>query len=132
MYLLLLSFIRTIVPAIVGAVVGFLTTLGLEVDKEFAPALTTVLGILFTGLYYLIVRVIEMKLPQVGILLGYAKSPDSYSKGLGVDVASKNESSATLTVNNPVAELNSSVVSNSVDKEIYVSRKTPGPDHLRE
>ena len=81
MSVLLASFIRTIVPAIVGTVVGWLVQLGLEVDPEFRGALSTVLSIAFTGLYYIVVRVIEQKVPQLGVLLGYAKSPDAYSKG---------------------------------------------------
>ena len=99
MILLLLSFLRTIVPAIVGAVVAYLVSLGLEVDEDFEKALTAVLFAVFTGLYYLIVRVIEMKLPIVGVLLGYAKSPDSYSKGPGVDVTKPQGNTVEVTVN---------------------------------
>lgn len=127
MILLLLSFIRTIVPAIVGAVVGYLVSLGLNVDPEFEGALTAVLFAVFTGLYYLIIRVIEMKFPGIGILLGWAKSPDSYSKGAGVDIVSKSETNLAVQVNEPAVipgttlpNLNSSVV--SLDR-------VPGPDH---
>lgn len=81
MSVLLASFIRTIVPALVGAVSGWLIQLGLEVDPEFRGALSTVLSVALTGLYYIVVRVIEQKVPQIGVLLGYAKSPDAYSKG---------------------------------------------------
>lgn len=136
MILLVLSFIRTIVPAIVGAVVGYLVSLGLEVDPEFQGALTAVLFAVFTALYYLIIRVIEMKFPMIGVLLGYAKSPDSYSKGAGVDVTSKSENELTVQINNPhtdeptlipgttLPNLNSSVV-NNLDR-------VPGPDHRAE
>jgi hypothetical protein len=128
MILLLLSFVRTIVPAIVGQVMGYLTvTLGLEVDPQFEGALTAVLGTVFMAIYYLIVRVIEMKFPQIGILLGWAASPDSYSKGLGVDITSKTENTATIEptpeaiVGTTLPNLNSSVVSN-LDR-------VDGPDH---
>lgn len=125
MILLVLSFIRTVVPAIVGQVMGYLTvTLGLVVDPEFEGALTAVLGVAFTGLYYLIVRVIEMKFPWVGVLIGWAKSPDSYSRGPGVDVTSKpegelnisvttkSETAEPTTVTGHLANLNSSVLTN--------------------
>lgn len=128
MILLLLSFVRTIVPAIVGAVMSYLVSLGLQVDGQFEAALSAVLFAVFTGLYYLIVRIIEMKFPGVGILLGYAKSPDSYSKGPGVDIPSKSDvaSSIEITVNQPAISgttlpgLNSSVVS---------LERVDGPDH---
>ena len=81
MSVLIASIIRTIVPALVGSVTGWLVQLGLEVDPEFRGALSTVLSVAFTGLYYIIVRVIEQKVPALGVLLGYAKSPDAYSKG---------------------------------------------------
>jgi hypothetical protein len=136
MILLLLSFIRTIVPAIVGMVIGFFTTIGLDVDPEFEGALTAVLGTVFMALYYLIVRIIEMKFPIVGVLIGWAKSPDSYSKGPGVEIE-KPSGDVHVTVNNAYTEseptvipgttlpnLNSSVVSN-LDR-------APGPDHRAE
>lgn len=126
MFLLLVSFLRTIVPAIVGAVVGYLVSLGLEVDPEFQGALTAVLFALFTGLYYLIIRVIEMKFPNIGILLGFNRSPDSYSKGSGVDIVAKDEtqvvvnSDAKVIAGTTLPNLNSSVV--GLDR-------VPGPDH---
>lgn len=130
MILLLLSFIRTIVPAIVGAVVAYLVQLGLAVDGEFEAALTAVLFAVFTGIYYLIVRVIEMKFPGIGILLGWAASPDSYSKGAGVDIVQKSEQNISVQVNEPalipgttLPNLNSSVV--SLDR-------VDGPDHRAE
>lgn len=121
MILLLLSFIRTIVPGIVGAVIGYLTTIGLEVDPQFEGALTAVLGTVFMGLYYLIVRIVEMKIPAVGILLGYAKSPDSYSKGPGMDI--------TKPAGSPEVTVNVTQDPNTPFPDVYVNRMTDGPDH---
>jgi hypothetical protein len=36
---------------------------------------------LLQAVYYTVVRVLEQKFPEVGVLLGAAKSPDAYSKG---------------------------------------------------
>lgn len=126
MPLLLISFVRTITPGIVGMVVGWFTALGLTVDPEFEGALTAVLGLTFMGLYYLVVRLIEQKFPKVGILLGYAKSPDSYSQGPGVEITKpQGNPEITVHVENPaiasepvvidgthLSTMNSSVVSN--------------------
>ena len=102
MILLLLSFVRTVVPAIVGAVVGYLVSLGITLDPEFEGAMTAVMFALFTGIYYLLVRVVEMRFPAVGVLLGWAKSPDSYSRGTGVDVVSKSQNEVTIQTSDRV------------------------------
>ena len=74
------SLIRTIVPIVVGSILGLLTRIGLDIDLEGQQALTTLIDSAFIGAYYIVVRLIETKVPQVGWLLGLAKSPDSYSK----------------------------------------------------
>jgi hypothetical protein len=106
---------------------GFLTvTMGLDVDPQFEAALGAFLGTMFTGLYYLIVRIVEMKFPQVGILLGWAKSPDSYSKGPGVDIT-KPAGSPDVTVN--ISQENTTPEDAQRQAEVYVNRTTDGPDH---
>lgn len=77
------SLIRTIVPICVGAVLGLLAKAGLNIDVEGQQALATLIDSVCIGAYYIIVRLVETKVPQVGWLLGLAKSPDSYSKGEG-------------------------------------------------
>jgi len=118
MILLLLSFLRTIVPAIVGAVAAYLVQLGLTVDPEFEASLTAVLFAVFTGLYYLIIRVIEMKFPWVGVLIGWAKSPDSYSRGPGVEVVKPTGNEVLISV--------------SPDHTVETVDRVPGPDHRLE
>lgn len=71
------SFIRTVVPTIVGAVLAFLASKGIELDATAAANLTGFLTALFTALYYLVARIIEAKWPGAGkYLLGSAKQPD--------------------------------------------------------
>lgn len=72
---LVTSVIRTWTPIIVGAIVTFLASRGLELDAEFSTNLLLVLQALFTGVYYLIVRLLEKKWPQLGVLLGVATKP---------------------------------------------------------
>ena len=71
-----ISQIRTYVPIIVGAVLAFLTTKGIELDATAAAGLSTFLTALFGGLWYLIGRLLERKWPELGILLGVAKKPN--------------------------------------------------------
>lgn len=75
---LIISLIRTIVPVIVGAVVTWLLSIGLSLDTAAQNGLTEFLFALITGLYYLIVRLLERKWPGVGLLLGVAAAPISY------------------------------------------------------
>ena len=81
--------IRTVVPALVGALSAWLVSLGLELPVEAYEGLIAGMGLLFTGVYYAVVRLIEDRVPQFGWLLGLAKSPDSYSKGPGVQLTQK-------------------------------------------
>lgn len=74
------SLIRTIVPVAAGAVISWFALINLHIDAEGQTALASLLTAVLTGGYYLVVRLIEQKVPQAGWLLGLAKSPDSYSK----------------------------------------------------
>lgn len=73
------SLIRTIVPVVAGAVISWLAMVNLNIDTEGQTALASLLTALLTGGYYIVVRLIETKVPQVGWLLGLAKTPDSYT-----------------------------------------------------
>lgn len=76
---LIASIIRTAVPIVIGTLLSLLARVGFNLDLEGQAELTTWLTSLFIGGYYIVVRLIEQKVPQVGWLLGLAKSPDSYS-----------------------------------------------------
>ena len=73
------SLIRTIVPIVVGSILGVLARIGLDIDPEGQQALSTLIDSAFIGAYYLVIRIIETKVPQVGWLLGLAKTPDTYT-----------------------------------------------------
>lgn len=90
--------IRTVVPAIVGALATWLLSFGLDVGPDAYAGLTAFLGLVFTGLYYAVVRLIEDRVPQAGWLLGLAKSPDSYSKGPGVTLTQKPDGNPEVTI----------------------------------
>lgn len=75
------SLIRQLVPLIVGALLSWLTVLGLNIDAAGVDGLAQFLTLLFSGVYYALVRLVEEKVPAIGWLLGLARSPDSYSKG---------------------------------------------------
>lgn len=69
------SVIRTVVPAIVGAVVAWLVARGVEVDPATEAQLVAALTALLTGVYYALVRLAERRWPEAGWLLGTAKQP---------------------------------------------------------
>lgn len=73
------SIVRTLVPIIVGTVLGWLTAANVPLDPDFELALTAVLTGVFSAAYYLLVRLFERYVsPKLGILLGSAKQPAAY------------------------------------------------------
>lgn len=83
------SITRTLVPIIVGAVIGWLTTSGMSLDSELEATLTAVLTAVFGGAYYIVVRLLETYVaPRFGWLLGLAKTPAKYEyDGKHVDIS---------------------------------------------
>jgi hypothetical protein len=81
----LIGLIRTWVPITVGAALSWLATNGLELDKETQTAAIVASTGAIQALYYTTVRLLENKVPQIGWLLGSAKTP-SYSAPLVVYV----------------------------------------------
>lgn len=67
------SLIRTWVPIIVGAVIAWLASRGIDIEPEQAEGLVAFLTALFSGVYYLVIRWLEQRFPQIGWLLGQAK-----------------------------------------------------------
>lgn len=75
------SIVRTVVPIVVGAVLGWFTAANIPVAPDFEGTLTTLLTAALTTAYYVAVRLFETYIsPKLGWLLGYAKSPDTYSE----------------------------------------------------
>ena len=73
------SIVRTVVPIVVGAILGWLTASNIPVDPEFEITLTAALTAAFSAVYYLLVRLFERYVsPKLGWLLGLAQQPTSY------------------------------------------------------
>lgn len=111
---LALSLIRTWVPIGVGALASWLlVTFSLELDARTQTGMIVALTGLLQAIYYGLVRVLETRYPGVGALLGWSKSPDTYSKG-------ETEPSVTVMATEPV-DVSSEVELPPLD--------APGPDH---
>lgn len=73
------SIVRTLVPVAVGQIIAYIATLGIVVPGDVETALTVVLGFIATTVWYTAVRFLEQKFPKIGILLGWASVPESYT-----------------------------------------------------
>lgn len=95
----LTSLVRTITPVVVGAVVSFFTSRGIDVDPELETNLALLIAITATVLYYLVVRLLETYVtPQLGWLLGVAKSPAVYTPESPADPNAAREAVAELSI----------------------------------
>ena len=68
----LTSLRRTLVPLAVGYLLAQAARAGFDIDEG---QLTGVIESLVTGAYYAVVRLLEVKWPQVGVLLGATRQP---------------------------------------------------------
>ena len=73
------SIVRTLVPVAVGQIIAYIATLGIVVPGDVETALTVVLGFIATTVWYTAVRFLEQKFPKIGVLLGWAAVPESYT-----------------------------------------------------
>lgn len=74
------SVVRTVVPYIVGVILGWAAAAGIEPDEKLEGAIALALSALFGTLWYVAARILETYVsPRFGWLLGLAKSPDTYS-----------------------------------------------------
>lgn len=82
------SLIRTWVPLFVGQLVAWLVTLGIisegTITPEMQAGLSGFLGLVLTGAYYTVIRLLEQRWPQIGILLGSTQQPVDYASGRDV------------------------------------------------
>lgn len=70
------SLVRTYVPWIVGAIIGWLISLGVPLDPEVETSLTAVIMLAASIIYYALARLAETYVsPKLGRLLGSAKAP---------------------------------------------------------
>ena len=74
------SITRTLVPIIVGGILGWLTASNIPLDPEFEITLTALLTGTLSAAYYLAVRLFERYVsPKLGWLLGNPKQPAAYA-----------------------------------------------------
>ena len=125
MNIFIISVVRTIVPVFVGAVSSTLLRMGLDVPAESYEALGGALFVLFTGVYYILIRLLEEKFPNLGVMLGFPKSPDSYSTGPGVVVDQKPNGNPEITVTVDQGSMTTPL-------DGYTDRVANGPDHRAE
>ena len=71
----LVAFIRTAVPAAVGAVLAWLASIGLDLGATAEVPLISALTLSLTLLYYAGARALEGRFPALGVLLGVPKAP---------------------------------------------------------
>lgn len=132
MTVFVISLIRSNVPVAVGALLTWLISFGIVVPEEGRIGLTSFLFFFLTGFYYLVVRLLEERFPQVGILLGFPKSPDSYSKGPGVEVTSKPGNEVNVTIHQPDNAEPTVITGTTLPNLAAVADRVPGPDHRAE
>ena len=73
------SFVRTLVPVAVGQIAAYLATIGIELPDDVMAAVTVILGFIITAIWYTVVRFLEQKWPWIGVLIGWAATPDGYT-----------------------------------------------------
>lgn len=76
----ILSLIRTYTPIVVGSLISWLITLGVELDPSVEAGLVTALTALLIAVYYTIARLLEKKWPAFSVLLGSKKMPAEYTE----------------------------------------------------
>lgn len=97
------SLVRTFTPIVVGAVLGWFATAGINLDSELEASLTLLVSGVFSGIYYVVARLLETYVtPKFGWLLGLAKTP-SYEKPISItpidaDAQDRAVVQSTLTV----------------------------------
>lgn len=70
------SVIRTVVPAAVAAVLGWLSTeANVVVDEESSQAVINAFNVILTTIYYIVIRFLEGRVPGFGWLLGSPNPP---------------------------------------------------------
>lgn len=67
------SFVRTVVPAMVGLILAGLAKLG--IDADLSVAVSALVDAVFVGGYYALVRLLEARWPFFGVLLGWKAQP---------------------------------------------------------
>lgn len=82
----LIGLIRTFSPAVVGALVSWLVTLGIELPEGFEVQLAGLLFALATAAYWALVTAATRRWPAVGWLLGHPAQPTYVTRTVAVEV----------------------------------------------
>jgi hypothetical protein len=85
----LIGLVRTAVPAIVGTLLAWLASKGLDLT-QYGNAVNAWLVPVVIGLYYTVARLLERKWPVFGLLLG-AKKQAVYIDQNGLNAPTPNE-----------------------------------------
>lgn len=80
----LVSIVRTVVPTLIGSLIAWLITRGLDLSAYANAANIYLVPACIAG-YYSLVRWGEAKVPALGVMLGYARPP-KYIDPAGVPV----------------------------------------------
>lgn len=72
---LLTSITRTIIPTIIGWIVGGLALVGVTIPESVQGWISGLLVFLVALIWYVVVRALEHKWPKLGWLLGVPKKP---------------------------------------------------------
>lgn len=112
------SVVRTVTPLVVGVVVTWVTGLGVTLDAEFGPLLTTVVAGAISGVYYLVVRLLETyAAPKLGWLLGLAKSPAVYTTESPADGGATAAAVSTIVAADPsISDETAAVVDTVIER----------------
>lgn len=73
------SLIRTVVPVVVGSMIGFLVARGIDLPEDAAASLNMGIQALAIAGYYAGARFLETKWPAFGYLLGTRAEPEYHS-----------------------------------------------------
>jgi len=71
----IIAIVRTVIPILIGWLVGLLAAINIPVDAEVQAGLIVSLSTLTASLYYVTVAWLERRWPWFGWLLGVARNP---------------------------------------------------------
>lgn len=80
-----ISQIRTYVPILVGALIAWLATMGLQLDTNTQSGLVIALTGVLQAVYYFVARVIERRWPQAGAFLLGSSAKPVYAAGTPIN-----------------------------------------------
>lgn len=77
-----ISQIRTYVPILIGGVISWLATIGLNIDASTQSGLIVAMTGVLQAVYYFIARIVERKYPSAGSYLLGSDAKPTYTKAV--------------------------------------------------